>query len=1195
MLRRGFDTSRIFYISSGASNLDALKSAFNWASVRVGPDSPLIFYFAGEGGADVLVMDGVQVTPSETPYSIHWALSSEEGLGRLPSGTPTLIILDSCFSGGFITTEDPIIDNSHFDDMGFISGANKIIITSAHHNNKSPISPFSGSFFSHELWLCLEKGLNVRQAFIEASERANTTINQILLGFKQYYPWLDDNGDSSGTAPEDLEENPIEGQDGWPSANMIIGDSGGVPSIGEDAQNPAIFTNCYTRNGGFAILGYPVNKVHRWQNGYIQDFQGGEGYEGAIMQPDGINDAFAIYGCIWSKYLFMGGASGNIQYPLTDETEGPMSSITNARCRYNKFIGGAIVHRKQTGTYDSKTVFIGHGIFNKWEQIGYGASILGLPVTDEYLNQSSHPQANFEGGYITTLDGRNYIAFTSILPEILSPGFATEPGEEIDTLTPTLQWAEMSGAEYYALAISKYPYGSGNIVYNPQQIYGNSHVIPTGYLNDNTKYRWNMQAYNNGIWSPISNTLYFHTNIYSPPVAPITLSPGSSSEPGTELNTLTPTLQWGAISGADYYAIAISKYPYGTPNIVYNPQQVYGTSLIVPTGVLLDSTNYRWNMQVHNSDGWSPISNTLYFQTNINSPPSVVRIEISGSTQINENTGSQYTCTAYYNDDSSSNITNSASWSENSPYASINSTGYLTASSVSSDQPCTITATYSGYSDTHNIIIKDVSASIDRIEIYGSLQINENSGLQYSCTAYYSDGSWSDITNIASWNENSDYASISQTGYLTASFITTEQIVTITVSYSGCSGTLDVLIINNPPSSPTAISPGSWPEPGTKENTLTPTFQWEAVEEADYYKIEIRKFPYGEENIVYNPQQLFGTSHIIPNGILQDGSKYRWNMRAHNSIGWSPESNLLYFWISIPTGDFIRGVDVSSDQEIYNWSEVYNDGYRFAFVRATLGDESLPQNIDEEFQANILGAHASGIFAGAYHVAYPDYGTNPVSEAHHFLNVAGNYLRGGFLRPVLYLQRGSSLGKTALSDWVQVWMDTVKFETGIDPIIYTNSDYAENYLDESLNSYALWIADWTCNYSVAPETGIWTSWNFWQHWDYNHCGYYYVPGISNNIPININLFNGSLSDLMAFAIPESSGWHSPSTTGSIYNTWPNPSNAFASDDCYTQAFGYNCFQDYGNFKFAIPEHAAIKGIEVKIECHTQGLQKYFVS
>ncbi len=118
LLRRGFDTSRIFYISSGASNLDALKSAFNWASVRVGPDSPLIFYFAGEGGADVLVMDGVQVTPSETPYSIHWALSSEEGLGRLPSGTPTLIILDSCFSGGFITTEDPIIDNSHFDDMG---------------------------------------------------------------------------------------------------------------------------------------------------------------------------------------------------------------------------------------------------------------------------------------------------------------------------------------------------------------------------------------------------------------------------------------------------------------------------------------------------------------------------------------------------------------------------------------------------------------------------------------------------------------------------------------------------------------------------------------------------------------------------------------------------------------------------------------------------------------------------------------------------------------------------------------------------------------------------------------------------------------------------------------------------------------------------------------------------------------------
>ena len=93
------------------------------------------------------------------------------------------------------------------------------------------------------------------------------------------------------------------------------------------------------------------------------------------------------------------------------------------------------------------------------------------------------------------------------------------------------------------------------------------------------------------------------------------LSPGSSSQPGPVIDTLTPTLRWEGVEGADYYALAISVYPYGPENVVYNPQQVYGTSHRVPEGVLEYGKKYRWNMQAHNSGGWSDISNTLYFQT----------------------------------------------------------------------------------------------------------------------------------------------------------------------------------------------------------------------------------------------------------------------------------------------------------------------------------------------------------------------------------------------------------------------------------------------------------------------------------------------------------------------------------------------------------------------------------------------------
>gem|GEM_PF-2569819 len=101
----------------------------------------------------------------------------------------------------------------------------------------------------------------------------------------------------------------------------------------------------------------------------------------------------------------------------------------------------------------------------------------------------------------------------------------------------------------------------------------------------------------------------------SPPDPPTLTSPGLEIEPGEEIDTLAPTMQWAASAGADYYALAISEYPYGSQNIVYHPQQVSGTSHFVPEGELEHGKKYRWNMQAHNSAGWSDVSNTRYFQT----------------------------------------------------------------------------------------------------------------------------------------------------------------------------------------------------------------------------------------------------------------------------------------------------------------------------------------------------------------------------------------------------------------------------------------------------------------------------------------------------------------------------------------------------------------------------------------------------
>ena len=94
-----------------------------------------------------------------------------------------------------------------------------------------------------------------------------------------------------------------------------------------------------------------------------------------------------------------------------------------------------------------------------------------------------------------------------------------------------------------------------------------------------------------------------------------------------------------------------------------------------------------------------------------NEPPTLNSVTISGPVQVDESSGAQYILTANYSDGNSSEVTGLANWSDNSSYANISSDGYLAASSVASDQSCTITASYEGQSDSHNITINDIPSN----------------------------------------------------------------------------------------------------------------------------------------------------------------------------------------------------------------------------------------------------------------------------------------------------------------------------------------------------------------------------------------------------------------------------------------------------------------------------------------------------
>jgi parallel beta-helix repeat protein len=221
-----------------------------------------------------------------------------------------------------------------------------------------------------------------------------------------------------------------------------------------------------------------------------------------------------------------------------------------------------------------------------------------------------------------------------------------------------------------------------------------------------------------------------------------------------------------------------------------------------------------------------------------------------------------------------------------------------------------------------------------------------------------------------------------------------------------------------------------------------------------------------------------------------------------------------------PTPTYVQGIDVSHYQGTIDWPQVFGAGYRFAFAKASEGDEWS----DSTFGTNMVNGRNAGLFMGAYHLGRPDLGTSAHDEAHFFVDTTYGYLTSGYLRPVLRISTGSSMGKEALSNWIVTWVEEVRSLTNAEPLIQVTSEYANYYLDTSLSQYDLWISHWTYDPAVPPNTGeIWDTWSFWQ---YSNLGS--VPGIDGDV--FLDLFNGDndgLQKMLLFLPPEADFTYSP--------------------------------------------------------------------
>jgi hypothetical protein len=341
----------------------------------------------------------------------------------------------------------------------------------------------------------------------------------------------------------------------------------------------------------------------------------------------------------------------------------------------------------------TQTVYLHDTWDNSVHSMTWGGSYSGMShiaVTVIHLapsQEGTHTVVLHSGEVVSNINFGNQVVCTPPQP----PSSISYPTNS-STGQYTVSWSSSTGATSYQLERSSNGGSTWSPVYS-----GESTSYPENVGNGSYRYRVNAtntcgsSGWTTGTWDCV-------VSIPPPPGAASNPVPANAA---TNVS-LTQDLSWTAGSGATSHDVYFGTSSPGT----FRGNQ---TGTTYDTGTMSNNTTYYWRIDEKNASGTT--TGTVWSFTTV--PVMLSYITISGPTLVNENSGAQYTCTAYYSDGSSPNVTNSAIWSQNSSYATINTTGYLTTLSVTSDQPCKITATYGGKSDDHDITIKDVSENAD--------------------------------------------------------------------------------------------------------------------------------------------------------------------------------------------------------------------------------------------------------------------------------------------------------------------------------------------------------------------------------------------------------------------------------------------------------------------------------------------------
>ncbi len=170
--------------------------------------------------------------------------------------------------------------------------------------------------------------------------------------------------------------------------------------------------------------------------------------------------------------------------------------------------------------------------------------------------------------------------------------------------------------------------------------------------------------------------------------------------------------------------------------------------------------------------------------------------------------------------------------------------------------------------------------------------------------------------------------------------------------------------------------------------------------------------------------------------------------------------SLGYIHLSYPseTHYTVRGIDVSHHQGVIDWTRVAKAHVQFAYLKASEGGDWR----DESFGANLQGAKASGIAAGAYH--FFTFCSPGCAQAHNFLSTAP--ADATHLPPAVDLEYVGNCNarptRDAFARELRDFLHLTEARYRTVPVLYTTRTFFENYLkDNEFVRYPLWIRDLT--------------------------------------------------------------------------------------------------------------------------------------